>query len=192
MKLKKAFLTSILGLLCATTMASCGGDSRIKIVVGMWPGTSAASDLAMFEVWKDRFEADYPEYRIEPESYTYSTTTANARGRSGNLPTVFQTWFTEPPMLVNNKYIRDITPQLDALGWDDKMDEEMKKTLTFDNKIYGVPRDGYGLGLFLNLEILTPPKPLYALDFLPQIFRHLQGPFHGPYLPQVQSRPLKS
>lgn len=154
MKLKKAFLTSILGLLCATTMASCGSDSRIKIVVGMWPGTSAASDLAMFEVWKDRFEADYPEYRIEPESYTYSTTTANARGRSGNLPTVFQTWFTEPPMLVNNKYIRDITPQLDALGWDDKMDEEMKKTLTFDNKIYGVPRDGYGLGLFLNLEIL--------------------------------------
>ena len=32
------------------------------------------------------------------------------------------------------------------------MDENMKSTLTFDGKIYGIPRDGYGLGLVINTK----------------------------------------
>ena len=30
----------------------------------------------------------------------------------------------------------------------------MKEALTFDDKIYGIPRDGYGLGLLLNIKTL--------------------------------------
>ena len=34
------------------------------------------------------------------------------------------------------------------------MDSSRKETLTFDGKTYGVPRDGYGLGLILNTRLL--------------------------------------
>jgi ABC-type glycerol-3-phosphate transport system substrate-binding protein len=34
------------------------------------------------------------------------------------------------------------------------MDVDMRDSLTVDGKVYGVPRDGYGMGLFLNLAML--------------------------------------
>lgn len=34
------------------------------------------------------------------------------------------------------------------------MDSSRKETLTFVGKTYGVPRDGYGLGLLLNTRLL--------------------------------------
>ena len=46
------------------------------------------------------------------------------------------------------------TKQLIELNWLDKMDSSRKETLTFDGKTYGVPRDGYGLGLLLNIRLL--------------------------------------
>jgi len=87
------------------------------------------------------------------QPYVYSTDTFAALANTGNLPVVFETWFTEPEKLVSKGYVRDITEFLIEFGWLDKMDDEMRAGLTFDNQVYGIPRDGYGLGLFLNLEI---------------------------------------
>ena len=44
--------------------------------------------------------------------------------------------------------------QLTEQNWLDKMDSSRKETLNFDGKTYGVPRDGYGLGLLLNTRLL--------------------------------------
>jgi ABC-type glycerol-3-phosphate transport system substrate-binding protein len=57
-------------------------------------------------------------------------------------------------MLIKNGYITDVTDLLKEFGWYDKMDEDMRESITVDGKVYGVPRDGYGLGLFLNLSML--------------------------------------
>ena len=46
------------------------------------------------------------------------------------------------------------TKQLTELNWLDKMDSSRKETLTFVGKTYGVSRDGYGLGLLLNIRLL--------------------------------------
>lgn len=104
--------------------------------------------------WKEAFEADYPQYEIIGQSYTYNPDTFVAKATSGTLPVIFQTYFTEPQKLIANGFIRDITDQLKALGWYDKMDAAMRETVSKDDKVYGVPRDGYGLGLFLNLAML--------------------------------------
>ena len=155
--MRKRTFSPLLGSLALlmTILSSCGTTSKIEITIGMWPESQSTRDLAMFSVWKDRFEADYPEYTIKGAPYTYSVETVHAKGQSNKLPTVFQTWFTEPKMLISNAYIRDITPQLQTLGWYDKMDSDMRAALTSDGKVYGVPRDGYGLGLFLNLDTLN-------------------------------------
>ncbi len=155
MKLKRCLLF-ILALGTSLTLASCNRNSSGKttIKIGFWPEKTETYDLAMYNEWKENFEADYPEYELVGDPYTYSTDTIGSKFMLGSLPTVFQTWFTEPEKLVNKKYIRSIDKELKELGWDKIMDENMKASLTFNNQIYGVPRDGYGLGLLINMKTL--------------------------------------
>ena len=143
-------------------LAGCrffGGDTggksgKIQLKIGFWPTSSDKKDVAMYEVWKEKFEKDNPEYEIKDDPYTYSKETIGTKFATKSLPMVYQTWFTEPETLKNSGYIRDITDILNEFGWTDKIDTGMRNTLTFDNKIYGIPRDGYGLGLLINKKTL--------------------------------------
>jgi len=154
MKLQtKTMFTAI--LLAASVLSGCGGDSdKIVLKIGFWPESSDTQDVAMYRQWADRFVEDYPQYEIKGMPYTYSTETVGQKYTNGQLPDVWQTWFTEPSKLMSKNIIRPITSHLHALGWDDKMDDEMRSSLTFNGEIYGVPRDGYGLGLLINKKIL--------------------------------------
>lgn len=151
MKSKLTILTLLLSLILILT--GCQKSSKIQVRIGMWPDSILQEDVLMFNEWKRQFEADYPEYEIIGAPYTYSPDTFVPMAQSGTLPTIFQTWFTEPQKLIQNGFVRDVTDELESLGWLDKMDDEMKKALTFNDNVYGVPRDGYGLGLVINLEI---------------------------------------
>jgi len=150
----RKLLVIILLVACGLLSACGGGDDRIKVSIGMWPEEILTKDVEMFRSWEENFEKDYPQYDIVPDHYTYSPDTVIAKATANQLPVVFQTYFTEPKKLIANGFIRDITAELQELGWYDKMDPMMRETLSADGKIYGVPRDGYGLGLFLNLEML--------------------------------------
>ncbi|MCM1556847.1 MAG: hypothetical protein NC087_04860 [Anaeroplasma bactoclasticum] len=155
MKLKRItifLITLVLGM----TLASCnrGSNGKTVIKVGFWPEKTETYDVAMYNTWKENFEKDHPEYEIVGDPYTYSPDTIGSKYMMGSLPTIFQTWFTEPEKLVSKKFIRSIDKELKELGWDKMMDENMKEALTFNNEIYGVPRDGYGLGLLINIKTL--------------------------------------
>ena len=153
--MKHQALLSFVGALAIPFLASCGGvDGKITLDIGFWPESTETQDLAMYRQWKERFETAYPQYELVADPYTYNTTTVGSKFLTGSLPNVFQTWFTEPEKLMKNKYIRGIKSFLDQKGWSDKMDDEMKASLTFDDEIYGIPRDGYGLGLLLNIRCL--------------------------------------
>lgn len=155
--MKKTLNLKILSALSCILLASCGegGDGdKIVLKIGFWPESASKQDVAMYETWAKRFEEENPKYTIKGMPYTYSTETVNQKASTGSLPDVWQTWFTEPEKLMEKKIIRPITTKLKEIGWDVKMDDEMKSTLTFDNEIYGVPRDGYGLGLLINKRIL--------------------------------------
>lgn len=137
------------------SLFACKSSSKIEVYIGMWPDSTNTSDVAMYQTWEQRFEADYPEYDIIGEPFTYTTEAFIARANAKNLPTVFQTWFTEPQMIVNGGHAKDITDIVTSLGWYDKMDPELRDYLTFDDRLYGIPRDGYGLGLIINLEVFA-------------------------------------
>ncbi len=160
MKRKLICLVIVAAVLCALLCACQPNNGKIKIAVGFWPEKSQTSDIAMYEEWKENFERDYPQYELVAEPYQYSPETVAAKGNTGNLPTIFQTYFTEPASLIEEGYIRDITEQVEELGWLDKIDDSMRAQLTVDGKLYGIPRDGYGMGLFINLDML------YSLDVI--------------------------
>ena len=156
--LKSFPILSVALLLGLTGCRYAGGNKnkgdKILLSIGFWPQSSDRTDIAMYNEWKAAFEKDNPEYEIVGDPYTYSKETIGAKFSTHTLPMVYQTWFTEPETLKNSGYIRDITDILNEFGWTDKIDDEMRETLTFDGKIYGIPRDGYGLGLLINIKTL--------------------------------------
>ncbi len=149
-------MSVLMGSSLLLSFAACGkGNGKIKVSIGMWPDPTLTQDVEMYRQWEAAFEADYPEYDIVGDSYVYSADTITAKATSKQLPTVFQTYFTEPQKLIDNGWIADITDELTELGWLDKMDPDMRDAVSKDGRCYGVPRDGYGMGLLLNLEMLN-------------------------------------
>lgn len=159
-KILSLFILSMFVIL----LASCDGNSKIEVVIGMWPESANTDDVAMFNTWKERFESDYPQYEIIGESFTYSVEAFTNKANSKTLPTVFQTWFTEPQMIVSGGHAKDITDIVKKLGWYDKMDPVLRDYLTFDDRLYGIPRDGYGLGLIINLSVFEDAGLATDLD----------------------------
>ena len=167
-------------LLLVTIFCACdpNDNGKIKIEIGFWPDASQTSDIAMYKEWKEAFEKDYPEYEIVANPYTYDTETVAAKGNLGQLPTIFQTYFTEPEMLIREGYIRPITKQLRDIGWLDKMDDNMRATLSKDGETYGLPRDGYGMGLFINLRMMYDMELITKKDGKYQIYDEAGKPLY--------------
>ena len=129
-------ILSLLGV-ARLTLPSCGKKSeKIQISIGRWPASQLTQDVNRFRQWKTRFETDYSQYEIVPNTFEYSVASVQAKAQAHKLPTIFQTWFTEPNRLVTRGYIKDITSQLNELGWLDKRDPSRKDALTFDGKTY--------------------------------------------------------
>ncbi len=189
----KRWLTGILLAGSVMSLCSCGSssDGRIKIKVGFYPDKSEKKDVAMYEEWVKAFETDHPEYQIVADPYIYSPDTVAARGRAETLPTIFQTWFTEPASLVESKYIRECGKQLENLGWLSKMNPEMKQTVTFDEKVYGVPRDGYGLGLLINKKILGDNDLLPMIDGKYSIYNEDGSPAYPTTFEEIHQAALQ-
>lgn len=156
--MRKSTIATLGTLILSLGLAACNGagtdGEKIQLRIGFWPLNTDTKDVAMYTEWKEAFETDNPEYEIVGAPYTYSKDTIASNGSTGRLPTVFQTWFTEPEYLKEEGFIRPITEQLEEMGWDEKLDEEMKSNIYLDGDYYGIPRDGYGLGLMINKRIL--------------------------------------
>lgn len=150
--MKNKSLLFCVTMLSIPLLVGCNKNNKIQLKIGFWPLSTDKEDVSMYTAWKANFERDFPQYEIVADHYEYSKDTIIARARSGTLPTVFQTWFTEPESLVKSGFIRSIQTELEEVDWLDKMDNEMKNALTFNDEIYGIPRDGYGLGLLINLK----------------------------------------
>lgn len=148
-------IAAVMGLASLFSFVGCNkGDGRIKVSIGMWPDPTLTKDVEMYEEWEKAFETAYPQYDIVGDRYEYSADTIVAKATTKQLPTVFQTYFTEPQKLISNGWVADITDELNELGWLDKMDVDMRAAVSANGRCYGVPRDGYGMGLFLNLAML--------------------------------------
>jgi ABC-type glycerol-3-phosphate transport system substrate-binding protein len=128
-------------------------NKKVVLELGNWPEDTLTNDIKMFEGWKKEFEAKYPNVEVVPDHYTYSPDTFVPLAEAGKVPTIFETWFTEPQKLISQGFVKDITPEIKAKGWDKLMNPSIRDLLSKNGKIYGIPRDGYALGLYLNLDL---------------------------------------
>jgi ABC-type glycerol-3-phosphate transport system substrate-binding protein len=129
--------------------------SSTSVKIGIWPEDTLTGDIALHEGYVKTFNAIYPNMEVIPAYYKYATDTFVPLAESGQLPTIYDTWFTEPQKIISQGFAKDITAEVKALGWDKKMNAGVLDLLSKDGKIYGVPRDAYALGLMLNVDLFA-------------------------------------
>lgn len=150
----KRFLALLLTLAMMLGSAALAED-KVVLTLGIYPEDvdTAAVDShdnsyipAMAELM--------PNVEIVKAHYKYATDTFVALAESGSIPTVFETWYTEPQKLIKGGFVKDITDELTELGWLEKMNPSVRALLSDENgRVYGTPRDGYALGLMINAEV---------------------------------------
>lgn len=140
----------------STATASDDADEvkEVTITLGIWPEDTLTDDIAVHEGYVATMAELHPEVTCVPAYYKYATDTFMPMAEAGNCPTIFESWFTEPTKLINAEAIADITDILEARGWLDAMNPSIKELLSdSEGNVYGIPRDGYALGLMLNVEL---------------------------------------
>jgi ABC-type glycerol-3-phosphate transport system substrate-binding protein len=160
MKKATALVLALTFVLTASVFAGPGGDAagstasgKTIVKLGNWPEATLTGDIAMHQNWVKQFNAKYPDITIQPAYYFYSLDTVIPMAEAGQLPTIFEPWYTEPAKLIGGGFVKDVTAEVKALGWDAKMSPAVKDLLSRNGKLYGVPRDGYALGIMLNVEL---------------------------------------
>lgn len=134
------------------TKAADTGE-KIELKLGIWPEDTKTADIELHEGFVKTFNATHPNVEVIPAWYKYATDTFVPLAESGNLPTIFETWYTEPQKLINGGFVADITDILEERGWLEKINPNVKDLLSKDGRVYGIPRDGYALGLMVNVEL---------------------------------------
>lgn len=126
----------------------------VEVKLGIWPEDTNPNEVELHEQYKATLEAKSSNVTIIPDNYKYATDTFISLAETGNLPTIFETWFTEPQKLIRGGFVKDITDLLDERGWLDAMNPSIRGLLSDENgRVYGLPRDGYALGLMINVEM---------------------------------------
>lgn len=136
----------------AETEAASG--EPVEVTLGIWPEDTMTADIEIHEGYVATLAEKNPNVTYTPAYYKYATDTFMPMVEAGTVPTVFETWFTEPQKLIKNGAVADITDELEARGWLEKMNPSIKELLSDENgRVYGVPRDGYALGMMINVEL---------------------------------------
>lgn len=137
-----------------TEAANNGTEKSVTLTLGIWPEDTLTDDIAVHEGYVEKMAELHPEVECVPSYYKYSTDTFMPLVESGNCPTIFETWFTEPQKLIKAGAVADITDELEERGWLDKMSPTVRDLLSDENgRVYGVPRDAYALGIMMNVEL---------------------------------------
>jgi multiple sugar transport system substrate-binding protein len=119
------------------------------------PSADQAEALASWEAQVARFQALYPNVTVEGLELQYDPAAFAALIAGDQMPTLFRTYFTEPPKLIAQGAVADWTPYFEAAGVQDIFNPEILEKMSHDGLIYGVPRDAYALGLAYNIELLA-------------------------------------
>ena len=138
---------------CATPEAAPSTDSTRDssgIVCITLPGNTASE---AYPAQQAEFEA-LTGHRFEYTIWSYDSDFFRAQFETAALPTLYPMGSIGLQKMIQNGYCRDITPQVQARGWDTDMLPVLKDTVSDeDGRIYGVPISASALGLVCNVAV---------------------------------------
>lgn len=160
--MKKIILAMLVAAMAVSAVGCTGGkktettdSGKTQISVGSWPSEKNEKGRAQYMDMKARFEAANPDVEIIPDTWSFSLDTFLAKAASGNLPTLYETYFTEGKRVLDAGYCADLTPFVEKYGYKDKIKPELTDLVSKDGKYYMVPKSSYVMGLYLNKALFT-------------------------------------
>lgn len=150
-------------------------DLKCTITLGNWPpDTAADAEKALFEGYKATMARQYPNVTLVPDYYSYSLSNYVPMAKGHTAPSIFQPPFTDPQLLISQGLVGDVTDALEKFGVLDQFSPSYVEMLSDENgRIYGLPRDGYVLGMHINIDLFREAG-LMTEDGLPMYPRTLQ------------------
>jgi len=128
-------------------------EEQIELTLGIWPEETLTAEIELHKQYVEEFEKTHPNVKVVPAYYKYAVDTFVPKAEAGTLPVIFETWYTDTQKLINGGFVADITDELEKRGWIDEINPSIKELMSKDGRVYGIPRDGYALGLMLNVEL---------------------------------------
>lgn len=150
-------------------------DLTCTITLGNWPSdTEPDAVQALYEGYRVTMSKQYPNVTLIPAYYSYTLSNYVTMAKGGTAPSIFQPPFTDPQLLINQGLVGDVTDALEAVGVLDKLSPAYVALLGDENgRIYGLPRDGYVLGVHININLFEEAG-LMTEDGLPMCPTTLQ------------------
>lgn len=150
-------------------------DLTATISLGNWPAdTAPEAERTVWEGYRAVYAQQYPNVEVIPAYFSYTLSNYVPMALGGTAPTVFQPPFTDPQLLIDQGLAGDVTDALAQFGLLEKFSPAYTEMLGDENgRIYGLPRDGYVLGMHINIELFEEAG-LMTDDGLPMYPRTLQ------------------
>lgn len=149
-----AAVTMMTGALggCGNKASDKDEQGRTVISIGSWPDKEGAEKEAM-DARKARFEEANSDVVILPDNWVFDIKTFSAKAAGGQLPTLYNTHFTEVPQIISAGYSADITDALKKHGLYDKFNKQILDIVSKDGRVYAFPFAAYVLGMAYNVEM---------------------------------------
>src|SRR5258707_3789309 len=165
---------SVIGL---EALAACGGSSGtttpgvVTATVDTLPPTANPGAVYVFNQMIKRFEQTYAGEKIVGKNDPYDPKTYFARLAAGQSEDAKESYFTEPPLLISKHAVADITNLATSSKYWSSFNPGIASIATdpATGKIYGMPVNGYALGIYYNRKMfsavgLNPDKPPTTWD----------------------------
>lgn len=139
---------------CSNNTVKTNEDENVKITIGGWPVPESQPEKnKLYGQYLEEYKSLYPNVEVATEEYSYSLDQFLSRYVSGQQPDVYYTPFTEPKRLAGTGYVRDVTDEMKARGFDKAISPQILDVVTVDGKYYGLPTDAYVMGLMCNVDL---------------------------------------
>jgi multiple sugar transport system substrate-binding protein len=158
------------GVLGLDLLAACGSTAAtpgvVTATVNTLPPTTNPGAIFVFNQVVKEFEQAYPTEKIVGKNDPYDPTTFLAKIAANQAEDATQSYFTEPPLLISKHAVADITTLAKSFQYWTSYNPGIASIATdpTTGKIYGIPQNGYALGIYYNRKMFTaagldPDKP---------------------------------
>ncbi|MEG1879890.1 MAG: extracellular solute-binding protein [Oscillospiraceae bacterium] len=158
--MKKRIISCILALIAVSSIMMSGCTSKnqassdtVRISIGNWPTQEDQTGLERMEYFVGEMKKKYPNIEIVPDTWAYKADTFIPKAASKQLPTVYNTFFTEIDKIVDAGYAADITEYMDKYKYSNAINNDIRDILKKDEKFYAIPQSAYSLGLMVNMNL---------------------------------------
>ncbi|WP_125659508.1 ABC transporter substrate-binding protein [Paenibacillus baekrokdamisoli] len=125
----------------------------VTIKISNWPKPNEEAQVKVANDFVAKMAEKYPNIKLEKDEWGYEVSSFLPKAASGELPTIYETFFTEADKIIKANYSADITDALKTNGFDQALNPDLLKLVQKDDKYFGIPKDGYVIGLMYNVNL---------------------------------------